>query len=68
MYNTGQPTLDLEFQERLDNWACCSVAASELAELKYYDFLIVSFALLLNRSTTPLESMPLAHAITHKSE
>ncbi len=32
MCNTDQPTLGLEFQERLDNWACCSVAASEWEE------------------------------------
>ena len=33
MCNTDQPTLGLEFQERLDSWwACCSVALGELEE------------------------------------
>ena len=30
MCSTDQPTLGLEFQERLDSWACCSVAPGEL--------------------------------------
>ncbi len=38
MYNTGQPTLGLEFQERLDNWARCSVAPGEWEAPKHYDF------------------------------
>ncbi len=29
MCSTDQPTLDLEFQERLDDWACCAVAPGE---------------------------------------
>ena len=32
MCNTDQPTLGLEFQERLDSWACCSVAPGESEE------------------------------------
>ena len=34
MCNTDQPTLGLEFQERLDSWACCSVAPGEWEEAK----------------------------------